>query len=406
MRILIVVDCYLPYKKSSAKLVHDLAVEFHNQGHEVIITAPDDALTTPNQVTVEQGLTILRIRTSQIKGAERITRAINEIRLSSIIWKEGKAFLKSNPCDFIVLYAPSIFFASLIKKLKKLWNCKVYLIQRDIFPQWAVDTGEMKEGLICRFFRLKERQHYAAADIIAVQSPENLKYFSEQGLADKYNLEVLYNWTTVNEKKIIQRNDRQKLGLQDKVVFFYGGNIGVAQDMDNIVHLAENMREYSHVHFLIVGDGSEVPRLKAMIKEKQMNNITIHPAIAQEEYLSMLSQFDIGLISLDRQLKTHNFPGKMLGYMYFSMPILACINPGNDLKQIIEESNAGFICLAGEHDVFCAYAKRLAVDADLRRKMGNNSRAVLEKTFSVSRAVSQILSHKDFYRISSQNDSQ
>ena len=397
MRILIVVDCYFPCKKSSAKLVHDLAVEFHHQGHEVIIAAPDDALTTPSQVTVEQELTILRVRTHPIKGAERITRAINEIRLSSIIWKAGKSFFKSNRCDLIVLYAPSIFFASLMKKLKKLWNCKTYLIQRDIFPQWAVDTGEMKEGLICRFFRFKEKQHYAVADIIGVQSPENLKYFSEYGFADKYNLEVLYNWTTANEKKIIRRNDRQKLGLQDKVVLFYGGNIGVAQDMDNIIRLAENMCDNSQAHFLLVGDGSEVPRLKAMIKEKHMSNITIHPAVAQQEYLGMLSQFDIGLISLDRQLKTHNFPGKMLGYMYFSMPILACINPGNDLKQIIEEANAGFVCLAGEHDVFHEYARQLVTDADLRKEMGNNARAVLDKTFSVSKAVSQILSHKESF---------
>lgn len=398
MKILIVVDCYFPYKKSSAKLVHDLGVELHRQGHEVIITAPDHSLTASSQVTVEQGLTILRVLSCPVKGAERLTRAINEIRLSSIIWKAGKSFFKSNRCDLIILYAPSIFFASLIKKLKKLWNCKVYLIQRDIFPQWAVDTGQMKEGLVCRYFRLKERQHYSVADIIGVQSPKNLNYFSENGFEDKYRLEVLYNWTTVEEKKIIRGNDRQKLGLQDKVVFFYGGNIGVAQDMDNIIRLAENMRDNSRAHFLLVGDGSEVPRLKTIIKEKQMSNITIHEAVTQQEYLGMLSQFDIGLISLDSKLKTHNFPGKMLGYMYFSMPILACINPGNDLKEIIEKSNSGFTCLAGEHSVFCSYAKQLAADADLRRKMGSNSRAVLEKTFSVSRAVSQILSHKELYR--------
>ena len=398
MRILIVVDCYLPYKKSSAKLVHDLGVEFHRQGHEVVVVAPDHALTTSSQINIEHGLTILRIRSCPIKGAERFTRAINEIRLSSITWKAGKTFFKSNPCDFIVLYAPSIFFASLIKKLKKLWNCNAYLIQRDIFPQWAVDTGEMKEGLICRYFRLKEQQHYAAADIIGVQSPENLRYFSERGLDDKYNLEVLYNWTTATEKNIIQDNERQKMGLQDKVVLFYGGNIGVAQDMDNIIKLAENMYDNEHAHFLLVGEGSEVPRLKKIIKEKQMSNITIHPAVTQEKYLGMLSQFDIGLISLDRQLKTHNFPGKMLGYMYFSMPILACINPGNDLKHIIEDSNSGLICLAGEHNVFHNYAKRLVEDADLRRTMGKNARAVLEKTFSVNKAVSQILSHKELFR--------
>lgn len=397
MRILIVVDCYLPYKKSSAKLVHDIGEEFNRQGHEVVIVAPDHALNTSSQVAVEHNLTILRIRSCSVKGVERITRAINEIRLSSIIWKAGKTFFKSNPCDLIVLYAPSIFFASLIKKLKSLWNCKAYLIQRDIFPQWVIDTGEMKEGLICRYFRFKELQHYDAADIIGVQSPENLKYFSERGLDNRYKLEVLYNWTTANEKNIIRDNERQILGLQDKVVLFYGGNIGVAQDMDNIIKLAENMRDNTNAHFLLVGEGSEVPRLKKIIKEKQMSNITIHPAVTQEKYLGMLSQFDIGLISLDRQLKTHNFPGKMLGYMYFSMPILACINPGNDLKHIVEESNAGFTCLAEEHNVFQDYAKKLVADAELRKEMGKNARAVLEKTFSVKKAASQILSHKELF---------
>jgi hypothetical protein len=83
--------------------------------------------------------------------------------------------------------------------------------------------------------------------------------------------------------------------------------------------------------------------------------------------------------------------------MYFSMPILACINPGNDLKHIIENSNAGLTCLAGEHDVFHEYARRLVANADLRKEMGNNARTVLDKTFSVSKAVSQILSHKEFF---------
>ena len=157
------------------------------------------------------------------------------------------------------------------------------------------------------------------------------------------------------------------------------------------------MSDNPNAHFLLVGEGSEVPRLKTIIKKKQMSNITIHPAVTQEKYLGMLSQFDIGLISLDRQLKTHNFPGKMLGYMYFSMPILACINPGNDLKHIIEDSNAGLTCLAGEHNVFHEYAKRLVANPGLRREMGNNARAVLDKTFSVSRAVSQILSHRELF---------
>lgn len=395
MKILLIVDCYLPCTKSGAKLMHDLAVEFHHGGHHVIVVTPDNTLTEPRRFTVEEGVTVLRVRTGRIKSATKLIRAINELRLSSTIWKAGKGFFRTHPSDLIVFYSPSLFFGRLVQKLKRLWNCKAYLILRDIFPQWAVDVGVLKEGPIDRFFRSKEKLQYDVADVIGVQSPANLQYFSRDGFEDKYHLEVLYNWTTLKEKNIALRDDRRRLGLQDKVVFFYGGNIGIAQDIDNIVQLAAGVREHPEIHFLLVGSGSEVPRLKAMIKEKQMSNITIHPAVAQEEYLGMLSQFDIGLISLDRQLKTHNFPGKMLGYMYFSMPILACINPGNDLKDLLESSQAGFACIGRQQRQLRAYALKLAGDADLRRRMGQNGRKLLEDKFCVTKTVSQILSHEN-----------
>ena len=392
MRILLLVDCYLPSIKASAKLVHDLAVEFHRLGHETIVAAPDDTLLMPTRVSYEDGVTVLRIRSGRIKGAPKIIRGLNEASLSLILWRRGRRFFQDRPCDLVIYYSPSIFFGTLVRKLKKLLGCQSYLILRDIFPQWAVDAGILRKNLIYRFFRYKEMQQYAAADIIGVQSPKNLRYFSENGLS-RYRLEVLYNWMSLSEQNVSQSNYRKMLGLEGKVVFFYGGNIGEAQDMDNILRLVKRMRHEQNVHFLIVGEGSQTTRLTAQINANQLRNITVHGAIGQQEYLAMLSEFDVGLITLNRNLKTQNFPGKMLGYMYHAMPILASINPGNDLKEILEEHNAGLVCLNGEDDLFYKYAFQLAEDLDLRRKIGQNGRALLENTFSVPRAAQQVLSH-------------
>jgi glycosyltransferase involved in cell wall biosynthesis len=115
--------------------------------------------------------------------------------------------------------------------------------------------------------------------------------------------------------------------------------------------------------------------------------------VGQNEYLSMLSEFDVGLISLDRGLKTQNFPGKMLGYMYHSMPILASINPGNDLKDILEGQQAGLVCMNGEDDLLAAHARKLVREEKYRHMLGQNARTLLASTFSVSRAAGQILSH-------------
>jgi glycosyltransferase involved in cell wall biosynthesis len=336
---------------------------------------------------------VARVKTGKLKGVSRVSRAIREARLSATIWRKGKRFFQDHPCDLIIFYSPSIFFGPLVRKLKSLWGCPAYLILRDIFPQWAVDAGVLKKGLIYRFFRMKELEQYAVADVIGVQSPANLDYFSSSLPNKKYALEVLHNWTTLEEEEAPPSNYREKLGLQDKIVFFYGGNIGIAQDLDNIVRLADSLRRETRIYFLLVGNGSEVERLKALIVAKGLSNIRILPAVEQREYLAMLSEFDVGVVSLNRRLKTQNFPGKILGYMYFSMPILCSLNPGNDLGEMLERNEAGLCCLNGDDETLRANALKLANDAALRQRLGRNARLLLESDFSVSVVARRILSH-------------
>ena len=393
MRILILVDCYYPSSKSSAKLIHDLGVELHQQGNEVIVVTPSESKTRDLDVSREEGLLIARIKTGKIKGAPKVYRALQEARLSTTLWRKGKQFFQEHPSDLIIFYSPSIFWAPLVRRLKSLWNCPAYLILRDIFPQWAVDLGVLRKGLIYKFLRMKELEQYDCADIIGVQSPANLEYFTKKLPNKNYHVEVLYNWTKLNEPNKVLSDYRNLLWLQEKVVFFYGGNIGVAQDMDNMLRLAFSLRHESHIFFLLVGEGSEVTHLKIAIKTKGLENTRILPAVAQQEYLAMLSEFDVGLVSLDRRLQTHNFPGKILGYMYSSMPILASLNPDNDLGTMLDKNEAGLCSLNGDDRTLHTHALTLANNSTLRKRMGQNARHLLEQTFSVSSAAKQILAH-------------
>jgi glycosyltransferase involved in cell wall biosynthesis len=392
MRIQLIVDCYLPSTKSSAKLVHDLAAEFVRLGHEACVVTPDDSLAGEYRIEQRHGLSILRVKSGKIKGAGRIRRAINEARLSSIIWKRGRVYFDAHPCDLVVFYSPSIFFGPLVARLKRLWRCPAYLILRDIFPQWALDAGVLRKGPAYWYFRRKELSQYATADIIGVQSPVNLHYFRERGLDCKHALELLYNWTPLVEQDVPKTDFRERLGLADKVIFFYGGNIGVAQDMDNILRLAASLRDEPEAFFLLVGDGSEVARLRAQIARQKLTNILLHPPIDQRDYLGILAEIDVGLITLDRRLKTQNLPGKMLGYMYHARPILASVNPGNDLKQLVEQHEAGMVYLNPDDHGLRGGAVELARNLPLRERLGRNGRRLLEAKFSVTNAAEQILS--------------
>jgi glycosyltransferase involved in cell wall biosynthesis len=393
LRILILVDCYYPSTKSSAKLAHDLAVEFCRRGNRVTVMAPSEIVSERVATTTEDGVSVVRVKSGQIKGVNKVQRAANEARLSANLWRKAQNVLRKNPCDLILFYSPTIFFGPLVRRLKQLWSCPAYLILRDIFPDWAVDAGLLRKGLIYRFFREAAAQQYKSADLIALQSPANGRYFAHAYPQHESRLRVLFNWAPLREPQLPRTDYRAQLGLGNKVVFFYGGNIGVAQDIDNIVRLATRLDSRSDIHFLMVGDGSESRRLKNSIGVKRLHNIQILPSVSQSDYLAMVSEFDVGLISLDARLTSHNFPGKLLSYLYWGMPVLASVNPGNDLVALLQESGAGLCFSNGDDENLISAARRLADDIVLRSEMGRNARRLLEHTFSVEHAVNQILAH-------------
>lgn len=393
MKIFLVVVYYMPSTKSSAILMYDLAQELLSKGHEVSIITISDNIKENFTISIEDKIRVLRIKSGRIDGANKFQRTINEFLLSSNIWKRGKAFFDNHSCDLVVWYSPSIFFTSLIEKIKIKYNSKSYLILRDIFPQWTLETGVLKKGIIFNFFKKHELKQYKAADVIGVQSPANLNYFKLNKLDARFKIEVLYNWANSKDDKFYKSNFRSKFNLWNKVVFFYGGNIGVAQDLDNVINLAYDLRLENKAYFLIVGDGSESDRLKKLIFDLQLDNIKILESVDQNTYFSMLSEFDVGLITLDKKFKLPNFPGKMLGYLNSSKPILASINSGNDLKDVLIGYDAGMVSINGDNIQFLDNALYLINNPDIRIKMGANGKRLLENLFSSNHAVNQILSH-------------
>jgi len=183
---------------------------------------------------------------------------------------------------------------------------------------------------------------------------------------------------------------REKFSLKDKVVFFYGGNMGVAQGVDTILDLIRAMRPHTEVRFLLVGQGAEIPRIQGAIASEGLDNVVLCPAVDQRTYLSMLSEADVGFLSLARELQTHNVPSKALPYMYFSLPILASLNPGNELSAVVHAHQAGICVETGDVPALVEAAVRLAKDPDLRRRLGANARRLLEARFSAAAAASQI----------------
>lgn len=392
MKITLIVDDYFPKSiKVAAKMMHELAIELIKKGHEVYVITPDSDLKENYKVSDIYGVKVLFFKSGKIKNVNYLKRVINEFLLSFRAWKYLKNEIKQDGCDLVVYYSPSIFWSHLVRKIKRQFKCKSFLILRDLFPQWVIDNGMIKKySPIALYFKFFEKLNYKYADTIALQSPANLEWFNRtHNKKNNKNSIVMYNWADNNPVKS-DGNFRKKHSLEDKIIYFYGGNIGHAQDMSNIMQLAQKMLKHENAHFLLLGDGDELQLIKDYMINKNLKNVTILPPVSQQEFKKILSEIDVGLFSLNKFHKTHNFPGKLLGYMVQSIPILGSVNPGNDLIDLINSNDAGLVSINGEYDLFLEHAEILLKESE-RKVIGANANKLLKKYFSVESATDVIL---------------
>ena len=136
--------------------------------------------------------------------------------------------------------------------------------------------------------------------------------------------------------------------------------------------------------------------IKNLTKDWGLKNVTILPSISQSDFKQVLKEVDVGLFSLAKNHTAHNFPGKILGYMVESLPILGSVNPGNDLQDIINKANAGTVFINGENDSLLCEASKLLEDSSLRSNQGKAAYKLLDEEFSVKAAAQKILNRLSY----------
>ena len=167
--------------------------------------------------------------------------------------------------------------------------------------------------------------------------------------------------------------------------------MGVAQDMEIFIELADELRNRTDVGLLFVGRGTEKERLIKLSKEKSLKNIIFHDEISSDAIPGLLKTCSIGLIALDPKHKSHNIPGKFLSYIQVGLPVLARVNPNTDLEYLIRGETLGEVYTGYDVKSFSKCAMKLLDSESSRKEMGTNGKVYFSKNYSVSAAAMNII---------------
>lgn len=354
---------------SKAKIYRDCYVSMPTRG----VTEEVRENTKRNEILYDGYLKVHRFSMYR-EGTNPLMRALRYL----LCWcKQLYYGYRAKDIDLIYLAStPPIqgVLGGIIKKIKKVPF--VYNLQ-DIFPDSLVGTGlAKKDGFLWKIGRAIENFTYRNADKIIVISEDFKRNIMAKGVPED-KIVVIYNWVDEKAVKHIDREDNvlfERYGL-DRSNFYitYSGNIGLTQNMDMLLEVAKELETEPNIQFVLIGEGAYKERVKEIIAEKSITNVTLLPFQPYEEISYVFSLGDVGLVISKPGVGENSVPSKTWSILSASRPVLANFDE-NELKEIVDNHHCGIFTKAGNKETLKHAILYLYKNKDLCTKMGSNGR--------------------------------
>src|SRR5204862_6472621 len=128
---------------------------------------------------------------------------------------------------------------------------------RDSYPEMLVATGAIKSSsLLATVIDFFNRWVYKYASKMIVMGRDMNEVFQRKTAGLDIPIVTIPNWADLESIKPTSRMENpllKELGISDKFVLLYAGNIGHPTDVETIVRSATKLRERNDIHFLFIG---------------------------------------------------------------------------------------------------------------------------------------------------------
>ncbi len=257
---------------------------------------------------------------------------------------------------------------------------------QDVFPDAAVETGAITNRWVIGAARALEKISYLLSSRVTVLSQDLAdNVVSKIGASKATRVVVIPNF--VDTERIVPLDAatdyRRELGLTDRPVVMYAGNIGYSQSLEMLVAAA---RARPDVDFVINGTGSARSDLER--SARGLTNLIFGDFQPPERLSEVLATGDIHVVPLRRGLGRVSVPSKTYSIMAAGRPIVAAVDAGTEVTRLVDGARSGLVVPPDETESFIAAIDRLVSDRDVRRDMGQRARAFVESQAS-PRAVAE-----------------
>jgi glycosyltransferase involved in cell wall biosynthesis len=292
-------------------------------------------------------------------------------------------FLCRGTYDVIFVYEPSPMTVGLpALVLKKLKSIPIFFWMQDLWPESLSATGAVNSKIILKMVEGLVRLICRGCDRILIQSKAFSSPVRRLGVDRERILYYPNSAEELYQPIKLDADAPERSVIPKGFSIMFAGNIGAAQDFATILGAAEKLRNYSDIHWIILGDGRMQPWVESQVRKrgliKNVHLLGRHPVQAMPRYFSLA---DALLVTLRKEpIFELTIPSKVQSYLACAKTVIAALE--GEGARVIEEAGAGLACPAEDPEALSdAVLTMYSMPEKEREAMGLRGRDYFEKHF-------------------------
>lgn len=249
--------------------------------------------------------------------------------------------------DVDIVYATStpltIGYVAMRLKAKRKWP---YVFEvRDLWPEFPIQIGAIKNKLAIWYLRRLECHIYERSEHVVALSPGMQEGVIATG-TPKEKTSMIPNMSKPD--KFFPHEPNMEIARQfcvdlTKFNVVHFGSMGRANGLKYIIDTAKILQDkgINDVNFIFMGSGATEPKLKHQVEEQGLKNVQflgLHPMQTLAEVVNLCDASVTSFLNLPI-LKT-NSPNKLFDSLSAGKPII--VNSSGWTKDLVEKEHCGF----------------------------------------------------------------
>lgn len=399
-RILIYSLVFSPDGVSTAYLYNDLALGFQKRGYEVCVLTTTPHFNLINESLDKQplkkrflglfyisdfnGIKVYHIPLKKYKGT--LFRI-----LSFVYWHKMSFFIGlflKRP-DVILTPSPPLTSGFLAILLAKIKGAKTIYNVQEIYPDLLIHLGRLKNTFLINILKKLERWVYNGSDRVTTIDEQFYNTIKPR-IKEKSSLHIIPNFvdTDLYEMESSMKLPAEFVSVSGNTNMLYAGNIGLAQEWDLVLELAQELKKQP-ITIWIIGEGVKKEYLKSQIETRQLSNIKLLP-YQNRKFMPAINLFaDFHFIAMDKSMENEGFPSKVYTIMASGKPMVVVSSEQTPITSFLKETETALLVTDHSLSGFRNAVLKLTRDKELRISLGANGRKIIDQDYTKEKVINQ-----------------